>query len=190
MMSLLLFVFTGLGFFVAFLAIGLSGHTENAPDTSAVSAVGHMIQLRGYSFANSRRLLDDSEYRILVANPALQTVAKRLLAERKELILEWIGVLMADMNSLWRFRRFLVRHGVETGIGEELRILGMFTTSVGLLIILKTSVRVAGPFALIQPSRRADAVVEKMSDAAASLLERVPSAAWSDIERSWAGSAA
>ena len=190
MISLIFFMVVGLGFLAAFLLLGVKGRRVAAPDISAVSAVAQMIRLGGLSFTNSKRLLDDSEYRILASNPALQRVAKQLRSERRELVLQWISVLSADLMALWRFRRLLVRHGARVQPGEEFRVLRTFVFSWGLLITLKFSIRIAGPFAAPRLVRQAGGFVGGMSDAVAGTLSRVPAAVWPEIERSWAAQAA
>ena len=190
MIGLLFFLFVGLGMFAMFMAVGLGGRRITAPDSSAVSAVTQMIQLGGLSFGNSRRLLDDSEYRILRTNPSLHRLADKLWQERKQLAIEWVSVLMGDLKALLRFRRFLVRRGAPVTAAEELQILATFAFSMSLLFVLKLSIRIAGPFALVQTTRRAGSMVGRMSSNTANLLGRIPSAGWPEIERSWMSSAA
>ena len=190
MTSLIFFAVVSVGFLAAFLLLGVKGRAAASPNVSAVTAVGQMIRLGGQRFTNSVRLLDDSEYRTLAANPRLNGVAKQLLSSRKDLTLQWISVLLSDLMSLWRFRRLLVRHGASIRPQEELRILQTFVCCWALLLALKLSVRVAGPFAAASLVREADGFVGKMSDAAASTLARVPSTVWPEIERDWMAQAA
>ena len=96
----------------------MKGRAAASPNVSAVTAVGQMIRLGGQRFTNSVRLLDDSEYRTLAANPRLNGVAKQLLSSRKDLTLQWISVLLSDLMSLWRFRR-LLRCGTELASGRK-----------------------------------------------------------------------
>lgn len=194
MISLIFFLVASAGFVAAFLLMGTAKKRPTAgagaPDGSAVSAVRHIIRPGGLSFANSKRLLDDAEYRLLLSNPGLQRVAKQLRSERQDLVLQWVSVLLCDLHSLWRFRRMLVRRGAPVRPGEELRALQTFVVCWALLIALKCSVRMAGPFAAPRLMRQAGGFVGSMSDAVASTLSRVPAAVWPEIERSWAAQAA
>jgi hypothetical protein len=190
MTSLIFFTVVSVGFLAAVLLLGVKGRAAASPNISAVTAVGQMIRLSGHSFTNSVRLLDDSEYRILAANPRLSRVAKELLSSRKDLTLQWISVLLSDLVSLWRFRRLLVRHGARVAPQEEFKILQTFVYCWALLFALKLSVRIAGPFAAAGMVRQASGFVGKMSDAAATTLARVPSAVWPEIERDWQAQAA
>jgi hypothetical protein len=190
MTSIVFFAVVSLGFLAAFLFLGVKGRAAVSPNVSAVTALGQMIRLGGQRFTNSVRLLDDSEYRILAANPRLNRVAKQLLSSRRDLTLQWISVLLSDLNSLWRFRRLLVRHGAPVRPQEEFKILQTFVCCWALLFALKLSVRIAGPFAAAGLVRQAGGFVGSMSDAAASALARVPSAVWPEIERDWLAQAA
>lgn len=190
MIGLIFFMVVGLGFLAAFLLLGVKGRASAAPDVSAVTAVANMIRLGGLSFTNSKRLLDDSEYRALSSNPSLHRVAKQLRSERQELVLQWISVLLSDLRALWRFRRLLVRHGAPVRPGEEFRVLRTFVFCWALLIALKFSIRVAGPFAAPRLVRQAGGFVGGMSDAVAGTLSRVPAAVWPEIQRTWAAQAA
>jgi hypothetical protein len=51
--------------------------------------------------------------------------------------------------------------------------------------MLKTSIYAVGPFALSRSTRRARALVDKMSYTAAHTLGRIPQAGWPELERSW-----
>src|ERR1700688_1559062 len=112
MTLLLLFMIVGVALFTGFLAMSLRGAPREVPDRSALSAVSEMVTLEGSTFANPNRLLDDTEYQILLSNPDLRQVAKRFREERKDLAILWISSLLVDLKRLWRFRRFLIRRGV------------------------------------------------------------------------------
>ena len=190
MVELIFFAVVSLGFLVAFCLLGVKRRPATSPNVPAITAVGQMIRLGGLSFGNSGRMLDDSDYRILAANPRLRRVADQFRSERQELILQWISALLCDLETLWRFRRVLVRHGAPVRPGEELKIFKTFVCCWALLFALKLSVRVAGPFVVGRLVRQAVGFVGKMSDVTASTLARVPPVVWPEIERSWAAQAA
>lgn len=190
MTSVLLFAILGLILFASFLLIGLRGAPRAVPDSSAVGAVSEMLVLEGASFPNPNRLLDDTEYQILLSNPDLQQVARRFRKDRQELLLLWISVLLADLKTLWRFRQFLIRNGVSATFREEADIFLVFALSLVLLTLMKVSIRLLGPFAFARTTRRARRGVEKMSYATAGVLGRIPPAGWAEIGRTWARNAA
>ena len=72
-------------------------------------------------------------------------------------------MLQADLRTLLRFHRFLIQRGASSQLQEELQILGTYVASIILLSMLKTSVHAVGPFALSRTTRRARALVDKMS---------------------------
>ncbi len=188
MIDLLLAMLTGIVLLIAFLLLGLQGPPKAGAD--ALAAVGQMVSLEGTSFVQGDRLLDDAEYRLLKSNPALNQVAARLRKDRRELALLWIDVLLKDLRALWRFRRFVIQRGAPTRLGEEGAILRSFIVAVVFLNLLKLSVLTLGPFAFARMARRACHSVDAMTQAAAQILGRVPSAGWADLERAWTSTTA
>jgi len=191
MIGLLLFMPVGLLLLGAFLLLGVKRSPKSvAAPSGAVTAVGHMINLESLAFTNPKRLLDDAEYQTLRSNPALHGLARRLKKERQELAILWISLLLQDLRTLWRFRRFLIRTGVAAGLREELGIVRGFVTSMVLLTVLKISIHAFGPFVLSRTIRRAGGFVDSMSNSTAAVLGRIPPAVWPEIERNWMQSAA
>lgn len=184
MIDLFLFIAAGIALLVGFLLLGLQGPPKKA-DASAVAAVGQMVCLTGTSFIQGDRLLDDAEYRLLRSNSALYQVAAKLRNDRRELALLWIAMLLSDVKALWRFRRFVIRRGAPTRTGEEWVILRSLVAAVIFLNLLKLSVLILGPFVFARMARYACRPVDAMSRAAADVLERIPSAGWDDVQRSW-----
>jgi len=191
MINVTLFAILGLALFGGFIFIALQGgQKKSLPDSSAVRAVTQIINLEGSSFANARRLLDDTDYQTLCSNPDLRRLAEKLRNERKQLVLMWISTLQSDLITLWQFRRFLVHRGVPSSLKEELSTLQALTLSLALLVFIRVSIRTVGPFALPRATRQAGQLVDSMSKGAAVVLGRIPAAGWAEIERSWANSAA
>jgi len=188
MINLIFFTILGLALFGSFIFIALQGSPKSLPDSSAVQAVTEIINLEGSSFANARRLLDDTDYQALCSNPDLRRLAQRLRNDRRQLALTWISSLQNDLIRLWRFRRFLIQRGVASSMSEELRTLQAL--SLVLLSFIRLSIRAAGPFALPRATRQAGQLVDSMSTGAALVLGRIPAAGWAEIERSWVKSAA
>jgi hypothetical protein len=190
MINLILFTILGLALLGSFIFIALGDSPKSLPDSSAVHAVGQIINLEGSSFANARRLLDDTDYQVLCSNPDLRRLAERLRHDRKQLALTWLSLLQNDLLALWRFRRFLIQRGVPSSLGEELRTVQALVLSLVLLKFMRLSIRTAGPFALPRATRQAGQLVDSMSKGAALVLGRIPAAGWAEIERSWVKSAA
>jgi hypothetical protein len=190
MIELLFFSCVGIGLFVSFLVLGFQRTSGHKPDSLAANAVNQMVKLDGLSFSNPMRLLDDAEYLTLRSHPRLHRVARRFRKERHELAILWVSLLLADLRTLWKFRQFLVRRGVPTKFPEELEIIQAYVFALILLNILRVSIWIGGPFMLSYMTRRADHLVEKMSNGAASVLGRVPQSGWAEIERSWMNSVA
>jgi hypothetical protein len=190
MINLILFAILGVALFGSFIFIALQGSPKNLPESSAVRAVTAIINLEGSSFANARRLLDDTDYQVLSSNPDLRRLAERLRHDRRQLALTWISLLQGDLITLWRFRRFLIQQGVPSSVKEELGTLQALALSLVLLNFLRLSIITVGPFALPRATRQAGQLVDSMSKGAALVLGRIPAAGWAEIERSWVKSAA
>jgi hypothetical protein len=190
MIELFFFILAGLALLIAFLFLGLQGPPKTAVDASALAAVGQIVNLEGTSFVQGDRLLDDAEYRILRSNPDLRQVAAQFRRDRRDLALMWISVLLADLIALWRFRRFLIQHGAPTKPSEEWAILRSLIAALIFLNLLKLSVLTLGPFAFSRIARRACHPVDSMAGTVASVLGRIPSAGWPDLERAWTSAAA
>ena len=190
MINLVFFAILGLLLFGSFIVLALQGSLKSLPDSSAVRAVTAIIDLEGTSFANAKRLLDDTDYQVLCSNPDLRRLAERLRRDRRQLALTWISLLQNDLLTLWRFRRFLIQRGSPSSLREELGTLQALVLSLVLLNFIRLSLCTVGPFALPRATRQAGLLVDNMSRGAALVLGRIPAAGWAEIERSWANSAA
>ncbi len=185
MSHVIIWLFVGLILFFVFLKIAIQGPQADAPDSNAVLAVRQMVHLHGLSFPSAQRFWDPAEYEMLRSTAELRQVTSVFRRERQELALLWISLLLDDVQTLWRFRRFLVRNAIHAKVGEELQILQTAIGAVAFLSLLRISVHLAGPFALAGGARRARRLVERMSYASAGVLDRMPRAGWADVERDW-----
>ena len=190
MIDLFLFILAGLVLLIAFVLLGFQGPPKTDADATALEALGQMLSLKGASFVQGDRLLDDTEYRLLRSNPDLHEVAARFRKDRRDLALLWIDVLLKDLEALWRFRRFIIQRGAPTKSGEEWAILRSYIVAQVLLNLMRVSVLTLGPFAFSHLARHARHPVDAMSRAAANALARVPSAGWSELERAWTSTTA
>jgi len=189
MMVVITFAVLGLVLFCCILFVGLWDFPGQVRERPAVDAVKQMVKLQGLYFPGAPLLSDDSDYRLLLSQPALRGTAKKLRQSRREASLAWIGMLRADLKSLYRFRQFLVGRGASAGLGEELKIAGAFLLTFALLEWGGLVIRVAGPFALRGMGRRVRAIVELMSYAPALALSRIPETGWPEVRRNWAQNA-
>lgn len=179
------FVVMGVVLFFVFLKLAIQGPPTVAPDSTAILAVRQMVNLHGLSFAGAQRLWDPTELDMLQSTPELREVAMAFRRERQAMALQWTGLLLDDVNSLWRFRRYLVRNGVPAKLSEELQIFQTAAMAVAFLTCLRVILRLAGPFAVAGTARRARRMVEKMSYASAGVLDRLPRTGWADLEQGW-----
>ncbi len=185
MIQIFTLILLGIVLFFVFLKIAVQGPSSNAPDSSAVLAVQQMVNLDGLSFAGAQRLLDPAEFHMLRSTAPLREVAAAYRKERQTLALLWISLLLNDVNALWRFRRFLVRNGVQATVGEEAQILSDAVRAMLFLSFLRIVIITFGPFAFSGAARSAQRMVEKMSRSSASVLDRLPRHGWPEIERAW-----
>lgn len=189
MIPLVVFASFGLLLFIFILAISFRNTPKEANETAAIIAVGEMLSLESLSVRNADQIVDSSDYQVLRSNPALAEVAKRLRRDRRDLALLWFCMLLNDLEKLHRFRGFLLRSGLSTRLYEEIQIAYRLYTSLIFLNFLKVLVRTCGPFALQTLIRRATTPVERMSQASARLLNRLPSSQWHEIANQWLTSA-
>ena len=178
-------VFVGLVLFFVFLKIAIQGPPRSVPDSKAIMAVRQIVHLNGLAFPNAQRFWDPVEFEMLRTTPELRKATALFRKERQTLALLWVGLLLQDVNSLWRFRRFLVRNGVRAGVGEELQILQTAIAAVVFLNFLRIFLRIAGPSTLAGAAGHARRMVESISYASAGVLDRLPQAGWDDVERDW-----
>jgi hypothetical protein len=186
MTDLLIFGAASICFLASLLALLLWEPLTEQANSSAQTAVAQMINLEGLSFTSVERLLDESEYVILKSKHNLSEFATDLRRDRRKLLLLWLSMVLRDLKSLRRFRHFLIQQGASTTVKEEWAIWKSMTFAVILLQSLRLSVSVLGPYIPAKMIRRARNSVDLMSKATATVLGRIPSAAWPDIERQWA----
>ncbi len=186
MIQLVVLVVLGLIFLLCFLVVALKFRPSKIDETLRVVELQRIVNLPGLSFAHGDLLLDSREYEMLRRQPALQQVARQLRRERRTMVLLWLNDLQGDVRTLWRFRRFLARSGLQTAFLEELDIAMTAMLVHALLLSLRVLISVAGAFALkalVQSTRRQ---VEVASLICAALLGKLPSASRLQVERRWA----
>jgi hypothetical protein len=186
MIQLVVLVVLGLIFFLCFLIVALKFRPSKIDEKLPVVELRRIVNLPGLSFAGVDLLLDERDYALLRRKPALQQVARQLRLERRTMVLLWLNDLQGDVRTLWRFRRFLVGSGVQTGFLEEIDIAMTAMLAHALLLTLRVLVSVAGPFALKALVRSTRRQVEVASLICAGLLGKLPSASRLEVERKWA----
>lgn len=172
---LLLFVF-------GFVARGLRGSASSPPDSARLSKV---LLLPALEFPHARLLLSPADYHFLRSAPALSAVARTLRRDRGRLLNLWLAQLQGDVLKLWRFRRFLSRHGVTAGAGEEVSIA---LSAVSLLLILslfRVTVTLAGPFAITGVLSAVPRLADTTRAACARAFAQLPASRAAEIRSAW-----
>lgn len=185
MTELILLLIIGILLAVLFSLALLMGRPKRREEPEAAGTLFEIVSLPGLGFRHAAMLFDDSDYRTLRRVPALKNDAWHLRHDRRRLVLLWLRLLRKDLSSLWRFRRLLTSYGVSSSMGEELRIAAAAITGLVLLSCLSVFITVAGPFVLTGLLRNAHSQVEKLSCSCVSLLGRIPSTRWSEIQHAW-----
>jgi hypothetical protein len=185
-----IFVFAAIGLLLlfVFLKIAMQGLPKAEPSSPSILATGQIVSLHGLSFEGTQRLLEPTEYQLLKSTPGLSKVAKSFQKERKGLVLLWIALLLEDVHNLWRFRRFLVRSGARSTLGEEMNVFITALLAITSLNCLRALVFMFGPLALSGSARSIRSLVEKVSYGSAIVLERLPPNLWPEMERTWLNS--
>lgn len=184
-MSLIIPVVVSLILFFGIVLASIGTSPRNSSKSPALLAVNEMVRLDSASIKNVNQLFDDAEYRMLKSNPALVAVARRLRADRRELALVWLTLLISDFRKLSRFHSLLIRSGVPIELRDEIVVFFTFVSSILLLTMLRAFVRVCGPFVLHGIARRAKVAIESLCCASARALDRLPPRRWEDVAQSW-----
>ena len=187
MTELILLLFIGVLLGVLFSLDLLMGGPKRSEEPEAAGTLFEIVSLPGLGFRHAAMLFDDSDYRSMRRVPALKNNAWHLRHDRRRLVLLWLRLLRKDLTSLWRFRRLLTGYGVTSSMGEELRIAAAAIVGLVLLSCLSVFITIAGPFVLTGLLKNARSNVEKLSCSCASLLGRIPSTRWSEIQHAWSG---
>ena len=183
MNQLVFFLIAGAVFFLLFLACFLTGRAKVSDKTEHMKELDQVVSIAGLSSTDPNIVFDDSDYRMLQSNPHLQSLARELRHDRREIVLLWLKLLQEDVRTLWRFRRLLVRSGISVRLAEELRIATTAILALAYLSVLRTVVSIVGPFALPALLRQGGKLVEAGSRSCAQLLSRVPPAMRTEIAR-------
>ncbi len=143
------------------------------------------IELRGLNFKNFALLFSDSDYRILLAEPALARIAKILRKDRRRLALQWLVALRSDVLTLWRLRRLLTAYGISEDIRSELAITARIVSILAFISALRLCVFIFGPFAFRQIACRGRRYIETYSRFCQSALGRLPQNKWDAFSAEW-----
>lgn len=172
---LLLFVF-------GFLVRGLRATASSPPDAARLANV---LLLPGLEFPHARLLLSPADYNFLQSSPALSLVARILRRDRRRLLSLWLAQLQRDVLTLWRFRRFLSRHGVTGGAGEEVSVALAAVSLLLILFLVRATVAVAGPFALSGILNAVPRLADTTRAACARAFAQLPASRAAEIRSAW-----
>ncbi len=132
------------------------------------------IELPGLSLKNCSLLFSASDCKILVTEPRLVPIAKRLRMDRKTIALRWLSALRLDVVSLWRLRRLLTAYGVSQGLGAELATTARVAGILAFISVLRLCVFVFGPFVFKEIADWSRQAVETYSQGCRAALGRLP----------------
>lgn len=174
----------GLVLLFAFLRKVEASGTED----HAAAAENHLsvAGLSAVSVPHLDVLLGKDDYSKLRTRTELKSIRKRFLRDRRRIALLWLAGLQTDLRTLWEFRRFLVRNGLQVTLREEAGV--AFTAMVTLIYleIARVAVFILGPFAVSGAMRNAGLLLQLLSRRSAAPLSRVAEARRAEIEEQWA----
>jgi hypothetical protein len=130
-------------------------------------------------------LFGEEDYRKLRTRPELKEVSKRFRRDRGRIVLMWLGELQRDLHILWEFRRFLVRNGLPVTFREEAGVVSAALAALLYLKIVRVTIFIFGPFALLGALKAARFLVETLSSRSAALRAHVPDLRKTEIEQRW-----
>lgn len=171
--------------FSGIVLASISTSPQNTSTSPALLAVNEMVKLDSVVIKNPNQIFDDAEYRLLKSDPELVAIAHRLRRDRQELALTWLDLLIRDIRKLFRFHSLLVRGGVPIELSEEVAVFFRFVSSILLLAVFRSCIRLCGPFALHGTARRAKVAIESLCCASANALDRLPPRRWGEVAQTW-----
>jgi hypothetical protein len=180
----LLLSFFGLVLLFAFLwkAEGTGAKDHGATTEDRLSVAG----LSAASVPHLDALLGKDDYSKLRTRAELKSVSQRFLRDRRRIALLWLDELQTDLRTLWEFRRFLVRNGLQVTLREEAGVASAALVALIYLEIARAAVSILGPFALSGAMRNAGLLLQLLSRRSVAPLSRVEAARRAEIEAQWA----
>lgn len=171
------------------LLIAFLGKAEGTGAKDHGAATGDRFSVAGLSSASVTHLdvlLGKDDYSKLRTRTELKSISKRFLRDRRRIALLWLAELQADLRTLWEFRRFLVRNGLQVTLREEAGVASAALVALIYLDIARAAVFILGPFALSGVMRNAGLLLQLLSRRSAAPLSRVAAARRAEIEHQWA----
>lgn len=174
----------GLVLLFAFLwkAEGTGAKDHGAPTGDGLSVAG----LSAASVTHLDALLGKDDYSKLRTRTELKSVSQRFLRDRRRIALLWLDELQTDLRTLWEFRRFLVRNGLQVTLREEAGVASAALVALIYLEIARAAVFIIGPFALPGAMRKAALLLQLLSRRSVTPLSRVAATRRAEIEEQWA----
>lgn len=185
MIQLVLMLFIGICFLCLAFYWLTRGSKASSDDYLASEAVlQSLLRLPSLEF-DGAKLFSDADYRMLLSEPKLRSIARELRADRKDIAIEWLGELRKDIFSMWRFRAFLTRLGVTHGIHKEFQEALRPLLLLSFLSVVRVSVRFLGLYTLGEAAISVKAGVEKTKRSLAATLANLPRERWAQIADEW-----
>lgn len=153
------------------------------------ATTGNVLSVAGLSAASVTHLdalLGKDDYRKLRTRIELKSVSQRFRRDRTRIALLWLDELQTDLRTLWEFRRFLVRNGLQATLREEAGVASAAFAALVYLEIARSAVSILGPFALSGAMRKAGLLLQLLTRRSVTPLSRVEAARRAEIEERWA----
>lgn len=154
-------------------------------DSFSVTEISTVLALPGLNFPNAPLLFSRSDYELLCSAPSLTCLARELSRERTRLVRLWLRLLGKDVLTLWRFRRFLVRHGAPAGVVEELGVAAAALSMLVSLTLLRVGVSIVGPFVLVELLRGTPRLAGSIQHVCARALASLPQGRLAQVREAW-----
>lgn len=188
MIQLLVMLIIGLSLlafalFALVRAVGTNDRSSVASDFD----LSTMLPLASLEFDTPALLFADTDYRVLISDPRLRTIARELRKDRRAIALLWLRELQRDVISMWRFRRFLTSRGASNAAGPELWAVFQSVGLISVLAVMRASVWLWGPYVFksVVVGIRDDA--RKLRRSCVRALERLPREKWARVAAEWRG---
>ena len=178
--AFLFLAFLCLSLFVFFF-LRLDGNVKK----SLTNQVHYVAGLSAALFPPFDIIVGNDDYRKLRTRRELKSVRKKFWRDRRRIVLLWLAELQKDVHILWKFRRFLVRNGLQVTFREEAGVVFVALLALLSLEVVRAAVFIFGPFALHGALGNARLLVERLSTWGIAPLARVPAARKAEIDQKW-----
>lgn len=185
MTQLVVFLIIGVALLLLSLLALLKAPPRYPANSGTLETLLRIVRVPGLDFKHPELLFDPADYRAVLSDPRLRSVARQLWRDRRRMGLFWLKMLQHDVLSIWRFRRLLTRYRVGVDPSAEGQIFVRALSLLALLVTLRISVALFGPFTfphMVSATRQA---AGNFSQFCSLILAHVPAHQLSSIEEQW-----